>query len=59
MTPLWFWELPKRDMGVWAPVYRWYDHWYGCAIHQRPDRLHRVSALRSVREKPISWVMIG
>ena len=45
MTPLWFWDLPKRDMGVWAPVYRWYDHWYG--------------PFGEPVGQPISWVMIG
>ena len=22
-TPLWFWELEREDMGVWAPLYRY------------------------------------
>lgn len=47
MTPLWFWDLPKRDMGVWAPIYSAF-----------PDYAHG-KFLWPYWQKPISWVMIG
>jgi len=43
---LWFWELPRRDMGVWAPVYS------GFFTYERG-----LPWLGS--EEPISWVRIA
>jgi len=45
MTPLWFWELPKSAMGVWAPVYS------GFPTYQR--------LMWPNKEEPVGWVRIG
>lgn len=46
MTPLWFWELPKRDMGVWAPVYSGFPKYNGVFFWPQA-------------EGPIAWVRIA
>jgi len=45
MTALWFWELPREAMGVWAPIYSGF-----------PDYAH--GKFTWPHREPIAWVRI-
>jgi len=47
MNALWFWELPKSAMGVWAPIYSGFPDYAAGKFIWPP------------LEKPISWVRIA
>ena len=46
MTALWFWELPRSAMGVWAPIYSGFPDYDGKFVW--PEL-----------QKPITWIRIS